>query len=131
MQEIIIYVFLLALFEFYESSWQSGATLHEVIENLYAKYQKGIFYFLLCHPSFIYVLYLGVKYDLSNFWYLSILFFKFLNISFELVIIQKLQERKLYEILPIPLDMRIERWMSYLNVLIYPTLLFLSFMQLD
>ncbi|SMC10157.1 hypothetical protein [Nitratiruptor tergarcus] len=129
MNEVIIYVFVLALFEFYESSWQSGATLQEVINNLYTKYQKGLFYFFFSHPSFIYALYLGIKYDLTNFWFLTILFFKFLNISFELVVIQKLQEQKLHEILPIPLDIKIERWMSYINVILFPLLLFIAFMQ--
>ncbi|BCD62732.1 hypothetical protein NitYY0826_C1615 [Nitratiruptor sp. YY08-26] len=129
MNEVIIYVFVLAIFEFYESSWQSGTTLQEVTNNLYTKYQKGLFYFFFSHPSFIYALYLGIKYDLTNFWFLTILFFKFLNISFELVVIQKLQEQKLHEILPIPLDMKIERWMSYINVVLFPLLLFIAFMQ--
>ncbi len=128
-QEFIIYVFVLALFEFYESSWQRGQTLKEVIENIYRRFQKGIFYFLFSHPSFYYVLYIGIKYDLTNFWFLSILFFKFLDISYKLVIVQKIRERKLQEVLPLPLEIEIQRWMSYLNVLIYPLLLTFSFIH--
>ncbi|BCD67610.1 hypothetical protein [Nitratiruptor sp. YY09-18] len=129
MQEIIIYVFVLALFEIYESSWQKSSTLGGVIQNIYAKYKQGIFYFFFSHPSFIYTLYLGMKYGLHNFWFLTILFFKFIDISFKLIIVQKLQENRLQEVLPMPLDIKIETWMSYLNVIIYPMLLFLSFMQ--
>jgi hypothetical protein len=97
-----------------------------MLANIYARYQHGIFYFLFSHPSFYYLLYLGLKYDLTNFWFLSILFFKFMDISYKLVLVKKMEEHALAEVLPIPLDMKISSWMSYLNVALYPLLFFLA-----
>ena len=129
MDALIIYVLLLAFFELYESSWQSAPTLGEMLRNIYTRYERSVFYLIFSHPSFIYVLYLGIKYDLSNFWFLSILFFKFLDISFKLVIAQKMQQRRLAEVLPLPLETPIQKWMAYLNVVLYPTLLYVAFLQ--
>jgi len=127
MQEVIIYVFLLALFEFYESSWQRGATFKEIVANIYAKYRQGLFVFFFAHPSFIYALYLGIKFDLTNFWFMSLLFMKFLDISYKLVLVKKIEENSLHEAVPIPLETPVPLWMSYLNVFLYPLLLFLAF----
>ena len=129
MQEIIIYVFALAFFELYESSWQSGTTLQEILANIHTRYQKGLLYFFFSHPSFIYSLYLGIAYDLTNFWFLTLLFFKFMDISYKLVIVQKIEQKRLQEVLPISLNTPIQKWMSYMNVIIYPTLLYLAFLQ--
>jgi len=129
MQETIIYVFVLALFEIYESSWQRATTLEALVRNIYRRYQKGIFYFFFSHPSFIYTLYLGIKYGLYNFWFMAILFLKFMDISFKLAIIQKLQEGRLHEIMPLPPQTKIDAWMSYINTLLYPLLLYLAFTQ--
>lgn len=129
MDEVIIYVFVLVLFELFESQWQTASTIGGILQNIYRRYQRGIFYFIFSHPSFIYVLYLGIKYDLTNFWFLSILFMKFLDISYKLVIVKKIEENKLYEILPIPPDTPIPRWMGYVNVVVYPVLLYLAFIS--
>ena len=129
MDALIIYVLLLAFFELYESSWQSAPTLEGMLRNIYARYEKSVFSLILAHPGFIYVLYLGIKFDLANFWFLSILFFKFLDISFKLVIAQKMQQGRLAEVLPLPLETPIQKWMAYLNVVLYPTLLYVAFLQ--
>ncbi|BCD60756.1 MULTISPECIES: hypothetical protein [unclassified Nitratiruptor] len=127
MNETIIYVFTLALFELYESSWQRGSTFGAIINNIYARYKRSVFYLILSHPAFIFCLYLGVAYDLTNFWFLSILFLKFLDISYKLVLAKKIEEHRLAEVLPIPLDMPIQPWMMYLNVILYPLFLYLAF----
>ncbi len=129
MQEIIIYVFLLVLFEIYESSWQMGSSMQQIIANIYTQYKKGIFSFFFHHPSFIYSLYIGIKFDLSNFWFLSILFLKFFDIAFKLVIVQKVEQNRLAEVLPLELHMPIPKWMGFLNVLIYPALLYIAFLS--
>ncbi|BAF70561.1 hypothetical protein [Nitratiruptor sp. SB155-2] len=126
MNEIIIYVFTLALFELYESSWQRGSTLGAIINNIYTRYKKSMFYLILSHPAFIFCLYLGVQYDLTNFWFLSILFMKFLDISYKLVLAKKIEENRIEEVLPVPSDMPIQPWMMYLNVILYPVLLYLA-----
>ncbi len=126
MSEIAIEVVLLVLFEFYESSWQRASTLGGLLGNIYRRYKRGLFYFFFSHPSFYYLLYLGLKYDLTNFWFLSILFMKFLDISYKLVIVKKIEENALAEAMPLPLDLKIAPWMSYLNIILYPTLFLLA-----
>ena len=128
MNEIIIYVFTLALFELYESSWQKAPSIGGMVANIYNRYREGIFRFFFSHPSFIFVLYLGIAYDLTNIWFLTILFMKFMDISYKLVLVKKIEENKIQEVLPIPPDMPISPWMSYLNVIIYPVLLTLAFL---
>ncbi len=129
MDNVIIYVFILALFELLESLWQIGPTMGAILQNIYKRYQKGIFYFLFSHPSFIYVLYLGIKYNLANFWFLSILFMKFLDISYKLVLVKKIETSSIYEVLPVPLETPVPRWMGYLNVIVYPLLLAMALLD--
>ncbi len=126
MQEIIIYVFVLALFEFYESSWQQGSTFKDIVANIYRRYHQGLFYFFFSHPSFIYALYLGIKFNLTNFWFMSLLFMKFLDISYKLVLVKKIEEKSIHEALPLPLEAPVPSWMSYMNVVLYPLILFLA-----
>ena len=126
MQELWIEILLYLFFEFYESSWQRGRTFQEMLAHIYERYQRGIFYFFFSHPSFYFALYLGLKYDLTNFWFLSLLFFKFMDISYKLVIVKKIEENALAEVLPISLQTPIAPWMSYLNVVLYPALLIAS-----
>ncbi len=126
MQEIYLELIILVIFEWYESTWQKATTLRGILSNIYTRYQQGIFYFLFSHPSFYYLLYLGLKYDLTNFWFLSILFFKFMDISYKLVIVKKIEENALSEVLPAPLDMNISPWMGYINIVLYPALFLLA-----
>lgn len=126
MQEVYLELLILIIFEFYESSWQKAPTLGQMLANIYSRYQQGIFTFLFSHPSFYYLLYLGLKYDLTNFWFLSILFFKFMDISYKLVLVKKIEEKALAEVLPVPLDMKISPWMGYINVVLYPLLFLLA-----
>ncbi len=129
MQEIIIYVFLLVVFELYESSWQKGDSFGDILANIYKQYKRGIFYFFLSHPSFIYTLFLGIKFELANFWFMSLLFFKFLDIAYKLALIKKIEKGEIEELFPLPLNTPVHKFMSYLNVIIYPPLLYLAFMQ--
>ena len=127
MQEIIIYVFVLVLFEIYESSWQMGSSMQQIIANIYTQYKKGLLSFFFHHPSFIYSLYVGMKFDLSNFWFLTLLSLKFFDIAFKLVVAQKIDENRLNEVLPIELTTPIPKWMGFMNALIYPVMLYLAF----
>ena len=127
MQEIIIYVFVLVLFEIYESMWQAGSTLQQIIANIYSEYKKGLLSFFFHHPNFIYSLYVGIKFDLSNVWFLTLLFLKFFDIAFKLVVAQKIEENRLAEVLPLELTTPIPKWMGFMNVVIYPVMLYLAF----
>ncbi len=126
MQEIIIYVFVLVLFEIYESMWQAGSTLQQILANIYTEYKKGLLSFFFHHPTFIYSLYVGIKFDLSNVWFLTLLFLKFFDIAFKLVVVQKIEENRLSEVLPLELTTPIPKWMGFMNVIIYPIILYLA-----
>ena len=130
MEEVYLYVAILFLLELYESSWQRGDTFKDIVSNIYKRYKRGIFYFLLSHPSFYFLLFVGLKYNLANFWFLSIIFLKFLDISYKLTLVKKIEENSLGEVLPVPLDIKVEKWMSYINALLYPFLLYMAFSNL-
>ncbi|MRI84155.1 MAG: hypothetical protein C6I00_07015 [Nitratiruptor sp.] len=119
-------VIVLLLLELYELSWQQANTIKGLLERTYLRYKEGIFYFFLSHPSFYYALYVGLKYGLTNIWFLALLFLKFMDISYKLVLIKKLEENRLHEALPIPPETPITPSMRYLNLLLYPLLLFLA-----
>ena len=126
MDEKLGYVLLLALLEFYEYSWQRASTVKELLGRIYARYRAGIFYFFFSHPSFIFLLYVGIKYNLTNFWYLSLIGLKFFDIAYKLVIVKKIEQRAIEEAMPIPLEAPITPWMLRLNILFYPLMLYLA-----
>jgi hypothetical protein len=127
MEEIYVYIFLLFLFELYETNWQKGHTIKEIIFNIYLKYKQGIFYFLFSHPSFIFLLYIAIKENITNFWLMSAIFLKFLDISYKLSLVKKIEENRLSELLPIPLDTKVESLINYFNIIFYPLALYMAF----
>ena len=90
------------------------------MNNNYAIFQKNIFTYFLLNPTFVYSIFLTFYLNLFNMFMYSIIFIKFLDISFRLHIITKMNKgMKLEELLPI--DIQINNYFRYLNVLIYPS----------
>ncbi|WP_200763482.1 hypothetical protein [Nitrosophilus alvini] len=130
MENIIIYVTILLLLELYEASWQKGTNFAEIFSNIYNRYQKGIFQFFLSHPSFYFVLFVSIKYNIYNFWMMTILFLKFLDIVFKLSIIGKLEKgEKIWEILPVPAETQVNPAMFYIGAIVYPVMLYAAFVS--
>lgn len=117
-----IYIVLISVFillEIFESNWQKAPTLHGVMYNNYAMYQKSVLFYFLINPTFIYSLFLSFYLNLFNFWMSSIIVIKFIDIAFRLHIISKLTKGfELNEFIPI--DINMNNVYRYLNVIIYP-----------
>jgi len=127
MQEKILYIFLLIFFELYEASWQKADSIRGIIKNIFKRYEKGQIYFYLSHPSFWFVLYTAIKYNITNFWMIAIVLLKASDIAFKLWLIQaKSNKNSIDEILGLPQDFKISPAMIYLNTVVYTILFYFA-----
>jgi len=124
MTTIYVLILVFILLELFESNWQKAPTLHGVMNNNYAMFQKSVITYFLLNPTFIYSIFLVFYLNLFNFWMSSIVIIKFLDIGFRLHLITKMNKGiSLNEILP--MDIQMNSYFRYLNVVIYPlTLIF-------
>jgi len=119
MTTIYTLIIILILLELFESSWQKAPTLFGIIHNNYLVYQKNIFTYFLLNPSFIYSLFLAFYLNVFGIWMSSIILMKFMDIAFRLHIITKMNDGiELTSILP--MDMQMNNYLRYFNVLVYP-----------
>lgn len=123
MEEKILYIAILIIFELYEASWQKSNSLKGMIENIFTRYQKGQIIFFLSHPTYWFVLLVAIKYQINNFWMLAIIFLKTSDIVFKLWLIQTSINQKRLEILNMP-DVKISPNLIYINTIVY-TFLFI------
>jgi len=122
MTQILILVCILIFLELFESSWQKAPTLYGMMKNNYAIFKKNIFSYFLLNPTFIYSIFLCFYLSSFNFWLSSIVVVKFVDISFRLHIISKMNYGvDLNELLP--MDVTISNFFRYFNILLYPMLL--------
>jgi len=126
MEEKVLYLVILVIFELYEASWQKADSFKGIIENIFKKYDNGQIYFYLSHPSFWFVLYTAIKYNITNFWMIAIVLLKASDIAFKLWLIQSYQRGKnIDEILELPQDIK-SSYIIYLNTFIYTMLFYLA-----
>ena len=121
---LFLLIFFIAL-EVFESNWQKSNTFYGVIRNNYQVYKKSIFLFFILNPTFFYAIYLSFSLNNYSFLMNSIIILKFLDISFRLHIINKMNSNQDISSL-IPIDINMTNFFRYLNVLIYPSVFFLS-----
>jgi len=119
MTNIYLIISVLIFLEFFESTWQKAPNLYGMMNNNYAIFQKNIFTYFLLNPTFIYSIFLSFYLNLFNMWMYSIILIKFIDISFRLHIITKMSKGMQLEDL-LPLDIQMNNYFRYLNVLIYP-----------
>ena len=119
MMTIYILILVFILLELFESNWQKAPSLHGVLNNNCAVFQKSMFTFFLLNPTFIYSIFLAYYLNLFDFWMSSIVIIKFIDIAFRLHIITKMNNGiALNEIMPMNITMN--NYFRYLNVVIYP-----------
>ena len=119
MTTIYILILVFILLELFESTWQKAPSLHGVLNNNCAIFQRSVFTYFLLNPTFIYSIFLAFYLNLFNFWMSSIVVIKFVDIAFRLHIITKMNNGiELSSI--IPMDINMNNYFRYLNVLIYP-----------
>ncbi|QOG12720.1 hypothetical protein [Arcobacter sp. FWKO B] len=125
METLLIFVAFFVAFEFFESNWQKSHTFHGLIYKNYAMYQRGIFTYLGMNPSFFYTIFLIFGLGFDNFWMLTVLTIKFVDILFRLYIMQKISKNEDLEEL-FQADMSMNPFLRYFNVIIYPMLFLIS-----
>ncbi len=119
LDSILICVIVFISLEVFESNWQKADSFYGVIENNYKVYQKGLIVYFLLNPTFVYSLFLAFYLNNFGFWISSIIVLKFADISFRLHLMQKIQkDESIQEI--IPMDMNMNIYLRYINVVIYP-----------
>jgi hypothetical protein len=121
---LFLILFFIAL-ELFESNWQKADSFYGVIKNNYQIYSKSLVLFLLLNPSFIYSIYLAVTLNNFNFFMSSIIVVKFIDISFRLHLMKKIQnDEDITSTVPFDIPMNI--YYRYINVLIYPMMFVFS-----
>ncbi len=125
MESVYLYAGLFALLELFEVWWQKAPTLYGVVQRVYDLYKKSIFLVLFLHPTLYLAVYLMITigYDL----YLQILFgLKLSDIALKLLFVKKVFfDRDISNELAFSLQMKIEPYMLYMGVVLYPILIVL------
>jgi len=124
MEIVLVYVLLLAILEYFESSWQKDSTLGGMIQKAYAHYSKNIFLFFLMHPGLYFLVFLVVLTQNYSFWILFPIVIKATDIIFKISIIQKLEKNELSSEYKMILSQPIPSYMFYIPIILYPTLLY-------
>ncbi len=117
--QIMLFIAIFILLEFFESTWQKADTFYGVIYNNYKIYNKGIFTYFILNTTFIYSLFLAIYLNNFSFWMSCIIVLKFLDLSFRLHLVNKIKNDESISSL-VPVDITMNIYFRYINVLIYP-----------
>ena len=126
MESLVLLLLFYCALELFEIQWQKADTMLQMLLRMRRRYQKGIFYFFLLHPTYYFAIWLILQTHMAVP-AVILLFLKTLDIATKLVLIQQVFEKKevsppLQEMLMMPL----ERWMPYIGLAVYPLLVFLA-----
>lgn len=121
---LILVIFFISL-EIFESTWQQSNSFYGVIKNNYKVYEKNIFLYFLFNLSFFFSVYLSMKFNNFGFLMSSIIVLKFLDISFRLFLMNKIQKDEDITYL-VPMDIEYTSLLRYFNVLLYPVTFILA-----
>ena len=115
---LILVIFFISL-EIFESTWQQANSFYGVIKNNYKIYDKNIFLYFLFNPTFFFSIYLSMQFNNFGFLMSSIIVLKFLDISFRLFLMNKIQKDEDITYL-VPIDIEYTLLLRYFNVFLYP-----------
>jgi len=122
----LLFAFAFGVLELFEVSWQKAPTLFGVLANLYHWYKKSIFFIFLLHPTFFLTVYLLLKSDFSIAMQI-LASLKLSDIALKLLFVKKIFiEKKSSPEISAALQMRLEPWMLYFGVVVYPILVLLG-----
>ncbi len=125
MTTIIILLVSFICLEIFESQWQKSETFYGVIKNNYKIYEKNIFIYFLFNPTFFFSVYLSMKFNNFGFLMSSIIVLKFLDISFRLFLMNKIDKDEDITYL-VPMDIEYTSLLRYFNVILYPSTFILA-----
>lgn len=126
MNIIIVYVVLLAVLEFFESSWQKDSTLGGMVQKAYEFYSKNIFLFFMMHPGLYLLVFIAVLTSNYSLWILFPIMIKATDIVFKISMLDKIENDKLSDEYKVILSQPIPNYMFYIPIVLYPTFLYLG-----
>jgi len=117
---------LYIVFEVFEVQWQKATTLYTMLQKMYKYYNKSIFLFFIMHPTLYFSIWLTM-YSHYNIYAMVLLFLKTIDILTKLYFIKKLfLEKNISEELEDVLSVKLDRYMPYVGLLIYPPLVYMA-----
>ena len=116
---LLTLLLIFILLEVFEASWQKSDSFYGVIKNNYQIYSKNIFLYFLFNPTFFFSVYLSIFFNNFGFLMSSIIVLKFLDISFRLFLLNKIQKDEDISYL-VPMNIEYTFTLRYFNVLLYP-----------
>jgi hypothetical protein len=124
MNVLIEILILMTLLELIEANFQKAPTLGKMIDRLYVYYKKSVFLFFTIHPTLYFVLFVSFYTNILNFYIISILIIKTIDIFFKIELIRQkhIQQEVDIELIPI-MDMKMGVWTGYIGTLMYVPLL--------
>ena len=122
---LLTLLFIFVLLEIFESTWQKSNSFYGVIKNNYQIYNKNIFLYFLFNPTFFFSVYLSMHFNDFGFFMSSIIVLKFLDISFRLFLLNKIDKDEDISYL-VPMNIEYTFTLRYFNVALYPVTFILA-----
>ena len=125
MENVFMFVAILAMLELFEVYMQRADTLYGVMEKLNVWYSKSIFAFFLIHPAFYFTLFVVIVTEVLNIYMILLLSLKVFDLFYKIELIKKIfVQQNIPSDLAAMLDWKIPQWFFLMGVGLYPPLLF-------
>jgi len=120
-------ILIMVILELMEANFQKAETLGRMVEKLYRYYNKSIFLFFLIHPTFYFILFITIYFNIFDIYIITILIIKTFDIFFKIELIkQRYFRKKMDKELAKIFTMKLTSWMGFLGVFLYVPLLFMA-----
>jgi len=114
------------LAELLELSWQQAPTLRQTLGRIDALYHRSIFFLLLGHTGYLYLLWLSLRYDLLNWPIILAIALKTLDIFTKIELLKKIRAGRIDHEMEAMLDLSMPLWLWLIGPLTYPWLVWLA-----
>lgn len=127
MEIVVKIIFAMIVLELLEIYLQRAETLSEMIDKLFFYYEKSIFLLFLLHPTIYFVLAVLLYFDAFNFYGVTVLILKTLDIFFKVELIkQKYYSQSMDSELKKMMDMKLTTSMKLLALFVHVPLLYMA-----
>jgi len=116
--------------ELVEIAWQYSPSFEGTLQRIYALYRRSVFWLLLAHTGYLYLLFISLRYDLLDWPIVVAIALKTLDIFTKIEMVRRLYVRREPpdEALGTMLQMQIPLWLWLIGPLTYPWLIYLGFL---
>ncbi|WP_373032587.1 hypothetical protein [Sulfurovum sp.] len=125
MENALLFTIILLFAELFEAYIQRAQTLLDVLEKLYAYYQKSIFLFFLIQPGFYFIMFIVLLTGVLNVTMVFLLAIKIFDIFYKIELIKKVFiEREVSQEIAQMLEWKMPSMFFFMGAALYPPLLF-------